>query len=177
LRLASDLGHGRPPLGRDAERVGGEPAPERVEKVELCRLDHVDRDLFEGERRGELCESLRRGLHGHTVQSASVPGKVGAASSASRLKTMNVRLNSITTSRRWLTPRQRIETMPMFGRDPDSRSSRISLSAQSVSPSNTGCGRVMSVQARFAAAFSLVAGTGMPVTGDSVNAELTSGRP
>ena len=58
---------------------------------------------------------------------------------------MNVRLNSITTSRRWLMPRQRIETMPTLGFDFDSRSSRISLSAQSVSPSKTGFGSLMSV--------------------------------
>ena len=90
---------------------------------------------------------------------------------------MNVRLNSITTSRRWFTPRQRIETMPMLGREADSRSSRISLSAQRVSPSKTGWGSVMSVQARFAAACSLVSGTVRPVTSASVNAELTSGRP
>ena len=35
----------------------------------------------------------------------------------------------------------------------------------------------MSVQARFAAAFSLVSGTVMPVTSASVNALLTSGLP
>jgi hypothetical protein len=58
---------------------------------------------------------------------------------------MNVRLNSITTSRRWLIPRQRIVTMPTLGFDCDSRSSRISLSAQSVSPAKTGFGSLMSV--------------------------------
>ena len=42
---------------------------------------------------------------------------------------MNVRLNSITTSLRWLIPRQRIETIPTLGFDADSRTSRISLSA------------------------------------------------
>ena len=90
---------------------------------------------------------------------------------------MNVRLNSITTSRRWFTPRQRIETMPTLGFDLDSRVSRISLSAQSVSPTKTGFGSLMSVQARFAAAFSLVSGTVSPVTSASVKALLTSGRP
>ncbi len=89
---------------------------------------------------------------------------------------MNVRLNSITTSARWLMPRQRIETMPTLGFEADSRSSRISLSAWSVSPSNTGFGSLMSVQARFAAAFSLVSGTVSPVISASVNALFTSGR-
>ena len=74
-------------------------------------------------------------------------------------------------------PRQRIETMPMFGRDADSRVSRISLSAHSVSPSNTGLGSMMSVHARLAAAFSLVSGTDMPVINASVKVELTSVRP
>ncbi len=90
---------------------------------------------------------------------------------------MKVRLNSITTSRRWLMPRQRIETMPTLGFDFDSRRSRISLSAHSVSPSKTGFGSLMSVQARLAAAFSLVSGTVMPVTSASVNALFTSGWP
>ena len=83
---------------------------------------------------------------------------------------MNVRLNSITTSRRWLIPRQRIETIPTFGFDFDSRFSRISLSAQSVSPTKTGFGSAMSVHARLAVAFSLVSGTVMPVTSASVKA-------
>ena len=86
---------------------------------------------------------------------------------------MNVRRYSITTSRRWLMPRQRIETMPTLGFDFDSRMSRISLSAQSVSPTKTGFGSLMSVQARFAAAFSLVSGTVMPVISASVKVLLT----
>ena len=90
---------------------------------------------------------------------------------------MNVRLNSITTSRRWLTPRQRIVTMPTLGFDLDSRSARISLSAQIVSPAKTGFGSLMSVYSRFAAAFSLVSGTVRPVTSASVNALFTSGLP
>src|SRR5262249_23248202 len=68
-------------------------------------------------------------------------------------------------------------TIPTFGFDPDSRSSRISLSAQSVSPAKTGFGSEMSVHARLAAAFSLVSGTVMPVTSASVNVLFTSGRP
>ena len=90
---------------------------------------------------------------------------------------MNVRLNSITTSRRWLIPRQRIETIPTVGVERDSRVSTISLSAHSVSPTKTGFGIEMSVHARFAVAFSLVSGTVMPVTSASVNALLTSGFP
>src|SRR3972149_3086880 len=90
---------------------------------------------------------------------------------------MNVRLNSITTSRRWLMPRQRMETMPTLGFDFDSRLSVISLSAQSVSPTKTGFGSLMSVQARFAAAFSLVSGTVMPVTSAGVEGGVTRGVP
>ena len=52
--------------------------------------------------------------------------------------------------------------MPTFGFDFDSRMSRISLSAHSVSPTKTGFGSLMSVHARLAAAFSLVSGTVMP---------------
>src|SRR5918996_2330821 len=90
---------------------------------------------------------------------------------------MNVRLNSITTSRRWLSPRHRMVTMPTLGFEADSRSSVISLSAQSVSPAKTGFGSLMSVHERFAAAFSLVSGTVMPVTTASVKVEFTRGRP
>src|SRR5439155_404789 len=90
---------------------------------------------------------------------------------------MNVRLNSITTSRRWLMPRQRMVTMPTLEFDFDSRSSRISLSAHSVSPAKTGFGSLMSVHCRLAAAFSLVSGTVMPVISASVNVLFTSGWP
>ena len=75
---------------------------------------------------------------------------------------MNVRLYSITTSRRWLIPRVRIATMPTLGFDCDSRLSSTSLSAQSVSPTKTGLGSLTSVQPRFAAAFSLVSATLRP---------------
>ena len=68
-----------------------------------------------------------------------------------------------------------METIPTLGFDDDSRTSRISLSAWSVSPSNTGLGSLMSVHSRFAAAFSLVSGTVSPVTTASVNALFTSG--
>jgi hypothetical protein len=47
---------------------------------------------------------------------------------------MKLRVNSITVSRRWLTPRVRIQTIPQEGRLPDSRLRSTSLSAQSVSP-------------------------------------------
>ena len=53
----------------------------------------------------------------------------------------------------------------------------ISLSAQSVSPTKTGFGSLMSVHARFAAAFSDVSGTVRPVTSATVKALFTSGRP
>src|SRR6185436_14305578 len=74
-------------------------------------------------------------------------------------------------------PRQRIETMPTDGFERDSRFSRISLSAQIVSPANTGRGSSMSVQDRLAAAFSLVSGTVRPTTSASVKALFTSGFP
>jgi hypothetical protein len=90
---------------------------------------------------------------------------------------MNVRWNSITTSRRWLIPRQRTPTIPTSGLDLDSRVETISVSVHSVSPTKTGLGSLMSVQARLAVAFSLVSGTLMPVTRASVNALLTSGLP
>ena len=86
---------------------------------------------------------------------------------------MNVRRYSITTSRRWLMPRQRMVTMPTSGFDFDSRFSRISLSAQSVSPTKTGLGSLMSVHCRFAAAFSLVSGTVRPTISASVKVLLT----
>ena len=46
-----------------------------------------------------------------------------------------------------------------------------------MSPANTGFGSLMSVHCRFAAAFSLVSGTVMPVIRASVNVLLTSGLP
>src|SRR5919106_3779285 len=90
---------------------------------------------------------------------------------------MNTRLNSITTSRRWLIPRQRSVTMPTVGLERDSRVSVTSLSAQSVSPTKTGLGSSISVHERLAAAFSLVSGTVIPVTSASVSALFTRGRP
>src|SRR5439155_1492754 len=64
-----------------------------------------------------------------------------------------------------------------FGFERDSRSSRISLSAQSVSPSNTGAGSRTSSQPRFATAFSLVSATDRPVISASVKVESTSRCP
>ena len=86
---------------------------------------------------------------------------------------MNVLRYSMTTFPSWLMPRQRIVTMPTSWFDCDSRFSRISLSAQSVSPTKTGFGSLMSVHWRFAAAFSLVSGTVMPVISASVNVLFT----
>jgi hypothetical protein len=54
---------------------------------------------------------------------------------------------------------------------------RISLSAQRVSPTNTGAGSLISPQPRLATAFSLVSGTLSPVTSASVRVLFTSGRP
>src|SRR5579884_1120184 len=90
---------------------------------------------------------------------------------------MKVRRNSITTSARWFTPRVLIDTIPTDGFDDDGRKSRISLSAQSVSPTNTGADSLMSAQARFAVAFSLVSGTLKPVTRATVKQLFTSGAP
>ena len=73
--------------------------------------------------------------------------------------------------------RQRIETMPTLGLEQDSRLAVISLSDQSVSPTNTGFGSVISPQPRLAAAFSLVSGTVIPRTNASVKALFTSGCP
>jgi hypothetical protein len=65
----------------------------------------------------------------------------------------------MTVSRRWLIPRVRSETIPTLGFERDSRVSRISDSAQRVSPTNTGRGSLMLVHDRLAVAFSLVSGT------------------
>ena len=102
---------------------------------------------------------------------------MSAISGASRLKTMNERVNSITTSRRWLMPRVRISTIPQEGRLFDSRAASTSLSAHSVSPAKTGFGSLMSLQPRLAAAFSDVSLTARPRTSASVNVETTSGCP
>ena len=59
LRISSQLGHGRAAFGRDAEPVRGEAAAERVEHVELRRLDHVGRDVVVRERRREGGDALR----------------------------------------------------------------------------------------------------------------------
>ncbi len=67
--------------------------------------------------------------------------------------------------------------MPTPGRDRDSRISRTSLSAYSVSPTKTGAGRRTLSQPRLANAFSLMSTTDIPVTSASVKALLTSGRP
>jgi hypothetical protein len=106
-----------------------------------------------------------------------VAGNVSVTSAASRRYAMNVRPNSTTTSRRRLTPRERIETMPTSGLDEDGRSPITSLSAHRVSPTTTGLGSVMSDQPRFAVAFSLVSATLNPTTRATVSVLLTSGRP
>ena len=74
-------------LGRDVERVRREPAAERVEQVELRRLDHVGRDVVvaRATSRSPRCARLRCVMAARpTVQSVSVPGNVLAASGASR---------------------------------------------------------------------------------------------
>src|SRR6478736_583625 len=74
-------------------------------------------------------------------------------------------------------PRHRTPTIPTLGRERDSRLEITSVSDHSVSPTYTGLGSLMSVQERFAVAFSLVSGTLIPVTRARVNVLLTSGLP
>ena len=83
LLEAAELCHRRTPLRRDAERVRRQAAADRVEQVQLRRLHHLGGDVLVREPAGPLGEALR-GLH-ETLQSMSVPGNAGAASSASRL--------------------------------------------------------------------------------------------
>ena len=66
------------------EPVRGEAAADRVEEVQLRRLDDVVRDVVEVELERERGEPLRCGCH-HTLHSSSVPGKLRSASGASRL--------------------------------------------------------------------------------------------
>ena len=86
LRIPSQLRHGRAAFGRDAERARSEPAAERVEHVELRRLDHVGRDVVVRERRREVAMRSAAVVMtlAPTVQSVSVPGNVSRTSSASR---------------------------------------------------------------------------------------------
>src|SRR4029078_5354223 len=73
-------------------------------------------------------------------------------------------------------PRVLIDTIPQAGRLLLSRRSVISLSAHNGAPADTGFGRRMSPQPRFAAAFSDVSRTDKPSTTASVSVETTSGR-
>ena len=67
--------------------------------------------------------------------------------------------------------------MPTDGLLDDGRTPTTSDSAHRVSPTKTGFGSEMSVQARLAVAFSLVSHTDSPVTNDSVKQLFTSGLP
>jgi hypothetical protein len=82
LGLAAEPGHRRAALGGDAQAVRGEAAADRVEHVQLGRLD--DRRWYGVEIQLERpgCEPLR-GFH--TVHSSLVPGKLRAACGAVRL--------------------------------------------------------------------------------------------
>ena len=47
--LAAELGHRRPAFPGDAGRMCGEPAPERVEQVQLRRVGNRLRHVLEGQ--------------------------------------------------------------------------------------------------------------------------------
>ena len=94
VRLAAELGHRRPALAGDAGRVRGEPAPERVENVQLRRVGDLLRHVVEGQRRRPGGDALRGCGHrkpplpapqAPTRQSSSVTGNVPDTSGASRL--------------------------------------------------------------------------------------------
>src|SRR5206468_3391703 len=72
----------------------------------------------------------------HTRHSSSVPGKPVRAPPSRG--TRNERAYSHTTSRRWLIPRVRTETIPCAGRDAEARAPVTSVSDHSVSPTKTG---------------------------------------
>ena len=63
LRLAADLGHRGAALGCDATRMGGEPAPERVEQVELRVCQHIHRDVCDRDRRTPLGDRFGGSRH------------------------------------------------------------------------------------------------------------------
>ena len=67
LRLAAELGHRGAALGGDPERVRGEAAPDRVEQVELRRLDHVGGNVVERQGRRPLGDRLCCSLHRSVV--------------------------------------------------------------------------------------------------------------
>ena len=84
FRRAAELGHRLAALARDPEPVGGEPAADHVEHVQLRRLDHLVRDRVEVELQRELRKALRCRRH-HVLHSSSVPGKLRSACGAVRL--------------------------------------------------------------------------------------------
>ena len=83
LRLAAELGHRRATLGGDPQAVCGEAAADRVEHVQLRRLD----DRRPGRRRGRARAPTLRTAAAAFIPSTprSVPGKLRTASGAVRL--------------------------------------------------------------------------------------------
>ena len=77
----AELGHRRASLGRDAERVRGQAAAERVEQVELRGLDDVAGDVLEASRAGRAVGRVVCCSAGHRQTVQSVVGcreRVGA---------------------------------------------------------------------------------------------------